>query len=167
MKKVDIEKITDNFIYLIGKEWMLISAGNKDKFNMMTANWGSIGFLWNKPVVSIFVRPERYTYNFIEQQDYFTLSFMGEEYKDVHKICGNQSGRDINKIVATGLTPIFTDNGNPVFEESRLTIECKKLYATNIRKEDFIDMDIYKKWYGTKGGDHKMYVGEILDAWSK
>lgn len=167
MKQVDIERISDNFIHIIGKEWMLVSAGNKEKFNMMTANWGGVGFLWNKPVVFIFVRPERYTYEFVESQPFFTLSFMSEEYKDVHKICGSKSGREIDKVAATGLTPIFTENGNPAFEESRLTLECKKLYADTIKESRFINKEIYEKWYGLKGGDHKMFIAEITNAWIK
>ena len=89
MKKLEISHLNDNFFETISKEWMLVTAGNSSKFNTMTANWGGIGFLWNKPVVYIFIRPERYTHKFIETNDYFTLSFLGEENKDIHKICGS------------------------------------------------------------------------------
>lgn len=166
MKKIEVEKITDNFIHIIGKEWMLVAAGNREKFNMMTANWGGVGFLWNKPVVFIFVRPERYTYGFIEQQERFTLSFMGEEHKGVYKICGSRSGRDIDKVAATGLTSVFTENGTPAFEESRLTLECRKLYAAPLTAENFLEKDIYIQWYGAHGGDHTLFVAEIVNAWS-
>ena len=85
MKKIEVKELKDNMFETISKEWMLVTAGTKDKFNTMTANWGGIGFLWNKPVAFIFIRPERYTLDFIEQNDYLTLSFLGEEHKDVHK----------------------------------------------------------------------------------
>ena len=119
MKAIEPSLVKDNFIEIIGKEWMLVSAGDKDKFNMMTASWGGVGFLWNKPVVFVFIRPERYTREFVDAKGAFTLSFLGEEHKTAHKICGAKSGRDIDKVAATGLTPYFTDLGNPCFEESR------------------------------------------------
>ena len=164
-KEVAIESLEFNPFTKISKEWMLVTAGTKDKFNTMTANWGGIGFLWNKPVAFIFIRPERYTFDFIEQNDYLTLSFLGEEHKDVHKICGSKSGRDIDKVKATGLQPLFTENGSITFEQARLTFECKKLYADMIKPEDFIDQSIIDRWYGeAHGGFHKMYVVEIVNV---
>ena len=131
----------------------------------MTANWGGAGFLWNRPVAFIFIRPERYTFDFIEQNDYLTLSFLGEEHKEVHKICGSKSGRDMDKVKATGLSPLFTENGSIIFEQARLTFECKKLYADLIKPRNFIDKSITDRWYGeSHGGFHKMYVMEIVNV---
>lgn len=167
MKAIEPSLIKDNFIEIIGKEWMLVSAGDKDKFNMMTASWGGVGFLWNKPVVFVFIRPERYTREFVDAKGFFTLSFLGEEHKAAHKICGSKSGRDIDKVAATGLTPCFTDLGNPCFKESRLTLECKTLYVTKIDKDHFVDSALYDKWYNaTSGNPHNVYVAEIVNAWS-
>ena len=115
MKEIKVNELTDNLFETISKEWMLVTAGTKDKFNTMTANWGGTGFLWNRPVAFIFIRPERYTFDFIEQNDYLTLSFLGEEHKEVHKICGSKSGRDMDKVKATGLSPLFTENGSIIF----------------------------------------------------
>ena len=98
MKEIKVNELTDNLFETISKEWMLVTAGTKDKFNTMTANWGGAGFLWNRPVAFIFIRPERYTFDFIEQNDYLTLSFLGEEHKEIHKICGSKSGRDMDKV---------------------------------------------------------------------
>lgn len=168
MKAIEPNSIKDNFIEIIGKEWMLVSAGTPEKFNMMTASWGGAGFLWNKPVVFVFIRPERYTREFIDARGSFTLSFLGEEYKAAHKICGSRSGRDIDKVAATGLTPYFTAAGNPCFEESRLTLECKTLYVTQMKKNDFLNPDLCEKWYNATAGDfHLVYVAEILNAWEK
>lgn len=83
MKPIAVSQLSDNFFETISKEWMLVTAGNKNAFNTMTANWGGIGFLWNKPVVYVFIRPERYTFDFMEKSDYFTLSFLGEENKSI------------------------------------------------------------------------------------
>ena len=85
MKPIAIKDLSENFFEVIGKEWMLVTAGNKDHFNTMTASWGGIGFLWNKPVVYVFIRPERYTFEFIEKSEYFTLSFLGEENRAIPK----------------------------------------------------------------------------------
>ena len=125
MKAINPNEIKDNFIELIGKEWMLVSAGDKEKFNMMTASWGGVGVLWNRPVVFAFIRPERYTREFIDAKNEFTITFLGPEHRKAHSICGSKSGREIDKVEATGLTPYFTEAGNPVFEEARLTLECK------------------------------------------
>lgn len=168
MKAIEPNSIKDNFIEIIGKEWMLVSAGTPEKFNMMTASWGGAGFLWNKPVVFVFIRPERYTREFIDARGSFTLSFLGEEYKAAHKICGSRSGRDIDKVAATGLSPYFTAAGNPCFEESRLTLECKTLYVTPMEKNNFLNPDLCEKWYNATAGDlHRVYVAEILNAWEK
>ena len=163
MKEIKVNELTDNLFETISKEWMLVTAGTKDKFNTMTANWGGAGFLWNRPVAFIFIRPERYTFDFIEQNDYLTLSFLGEEHKEIHKICGSKSGRDMDKVKATGLSPLFTENGSITFEQARLTFECKKLYADLIKPGNFIDKSITDRWYGeSHGGFHKMYVVEII-----
>ena len=109
MKKVEVKELSENFFEAIGKEWMLVTAGNKEAFNTMTASWGGIGWLWNKPVAFVFVRPERYTYEFIEKGDFLTLSFLGEENKKIHSVCGSKSGREVDKVKETGLKPLFRE----------------------------------------------------------
>ena len=107
MKKTNYEILgKEDALNLIGKQWMLVTAGTSEKFNTMTASWGGLGWLWNKPVAFVFIRPERYTHGFIEASDCMTLSFYGEEYREALKICGTKSGRDIDKVAATGLTPV-------------------------------------------------------------
>lgn len=168
MKEIKVNELKDNMIEAISKEWMLVTSGTKEHFNTMTASWGGIGFLWNKPVAFIFIRPERYTYEFIENNEFLTLSFLGEENKEVHKVCGSQSGRNTDKVKATGLKPVFTENGAVTFGQARLTLECRKLYADMVKPENFIDKSITGKWYGGgHGGFHKMYVVEIVHAWGE
>ena len=116
----------------------------------------------------VFIRPERYTREFVDAKGAFTLSFLGEEHKTAHKIFGAKSGRDIDKVAATGLTPYFTDLGNPCLEESRLTLECKTLYVTKMDKDHFVDPALYEKWYSAMAGNpHNVYVAEILNAWER
>ena len=163
MKAINPNEIKDNFIELIGKEWMLVSAGDKEKFNMMTASWGGVGVLWNRPVVFAFIRPERYTREFIDARNEFTITF-----RKAQSICGSKSGREIDKVAATGLTPLFTEAGNPVFEEARLTLECKVVYKSEIEEAKFLDPTVFPRWYDEKNGNaHIVYIAEILNAWEK
>ena len=165
MKKISVSELKDNMFDAIGKEWMLVTAGTPEKFNMMTASWGGTGILWGKPVAFIFIRPERYTYEFIEKGDTLTLSFLGEAHRDIHKICGSQSGRDIDKVAATGLKPYVTENGNIAYEQARLVLECKKLYADFIDADNFVDKLLINRRYGEgHGGFHNMYILEIQNV---
>lgn len=168
MTAISIKDLNESFIEVIGKEWMLVTAGDREHFNTMTASWGGIGFLWNKPVVFVFIRPERYTFEFIEKNEYFTLSFLGEENKAIHKICGSKSGREVDKVKETGLTPIVTEKGNILFKQGRLSLECRKLYTTKLKEREFLDPTVYKQWYGGGHGElHHVYVAEITSAWVK
>ena len=167
MKKVEVSELNDNVFTTIGKEWMLVTAGTKDKFNMMTASWGCLGWLWNKPVAVMFIRPERYTHELIEQNDSVSLVFLGnsDKARKAYEFCGSKSGRDCDKAAECGLTPVATDGGCVTFGEARLTLECRKLYKTKIRPEEMIDKSI-EQWYGgAKGGLHDVYVMEITAAY--
>ena len=164
--ETDPHELTGNVFRLIGRDWMLVTAGDQEKFNMMTASWGSMGYLWNKPVVMVFVRPQRYTFEFTEKKDEFTLSFFDEKYRHVLNVCGSVSGRDVNKVQESGLTPYFTEAGNPAFEEATLVLECKKLYTDFLKEEAFLDKKIVDSQYGQKDF-HKVYVAEIVHAWVK
>ncbi len=167
MKKIDLTTLTDNVFNLIGKEWLLITAGDKNGFNTMTASWGCIGWLWNRPVAVVFIRPERYTHLLAEQSDHITLSFLGngDEAREIYNLCGSKSGRDCDKIKESGLQPIETESGNIAFTQSHLTLECRKLYKDSIKPECFIDNSI-SKWYGEKGGYHDAYILEIVNAYT-
>lgn len=166
-EKVSWENLNDNAIRLIGKDWMLISAGSLDDgFNMMTASWGGLGWLWEKPVSFIFVRPQRYTFNFTEKEDYYTVTFYEEEYRDVLREMGTVSGRNFDKINYPDLTPFATENGSVAFKEAKIILECRKLYATDILEESFVDITLGNRIYPQKDF-HKMYIGEIVNVWMK
>ena len=126
---------------------MLVTAGNAEKFNMMTASWGGLGFLWNRPVAFVFIRPQRYTFDFVERNEGFTLSFFGEEYRKVLQLCGTKSGREIDKVAETKLTPFATPSGNMAFEEASLVLDCRKCYTDMIEKGNFIDYETVARWY--------------------
>ena len=168
MRKFDVKELNDNVFETIGKEWLLVTAGSKDKMNMMTASWGCLGWLWNKPVAVVFIRPERFTHELIEENEYMTLSFLGhsEEARKIYNFCGTKSGRNLDKVQATGLTPISLESGNVAYEQARLTLECRKLYKDSMSAEKFIDKDLLQ-WYGAKGGFHDVYVVEITHAYAE
>jgi flavin reductase (DIM6/NTAB) family NADH-FMN oxidoreductase RutF len=158
MREINIRELKENAVGLIADEWMLVGAGNEGGFNMMTASWGGLGEMWNKDVAVTVVRPQRYTYQFLEQNDLFSLSFFGDD-KAVHAVCGSKSGRDINKAAATGLTPCF-EHGTVTFEQARLTLICRKIYVSDVKPECFIDRSLLNCY---KDNDyHRAYVGEII-----
>lgn len=164
MKRINPREIDENVIRLIGDKWMLVAAGDREKFNMMTASWGSMGFLWNKPVVMVFVRPQRYTFEFTEKCDMFTLTFFDERYRQALNVCGSVSGKEVDKVKESELTPYFTETGNPASEEASLVLECRKLYTDFLEEEAFVDRKIVDAQYKEKDF-HKVYVAEIVNVW--
>lgn len=158
-------KLDENVFNLLDVKWMLITAGTSEHFNTMTASWGGFGVLWNKSVVTIFIRPQRYTYKFVEENPTFNISFFEEKYKPALNFCGSKSGRDYNKVKETGLTPVISPNNNITFQESYLSIDCKKLYTDDLKPDRFIDKTIIDKVYPSKDF-HRFYIGEIAGCYS-
>ncbi|MCQ2118836.1 MAG: flavin reductase [Bacteroidales bacterium] len=162
MKETTVEALKkENAIDLIAKQWMLVTAGTRESYNTMTANWGGVGYIWHRNVAFVFVRPERYTHDFMEREDIFTLSFYPEEYREALSICGTKSGRDIDKAAATGLVPEELPSGAMTFSQARLTLQCRKLFKSEMKDADFIERSIVDRWYGENGGFHTVYVAEI------
>ena len=157
-RDICVRDFKENIIELISKEYMLITAGNKDGYNMMTASWGFMGEMWGEDSVAVVVRPERYTMDFIESSDYFTLTFFGDN-KDIHKVCGSKSGRNVDKTALTGLSPVASDN-YVYFKEARLVLIIKKKYVQPMDKQFLIDKSIDEKWY-QNGGWHNLIIGSI------
>jgi flavin reductase (DIM6/NTAB) family NADH-FMN oxidoreductase RutF len=163
-KEIEPANLHESAFKIFNSDWTLITAGDSTKFNTMTASWGGIGVMWNKNVAYIVVRPTRYTYEFVEKSDRFTLSFFEEDYRDALNLCGTKSGRDIDKVKATGLTPVF-DGGSVYFQEARLVMICKKLYWQDITPDNFLSPDIEQ--YYPKKDYHRLYVGEIENIYEK
>lgn len=164
MREIKATEIKENAVKLIGKDWMLITSGDEKSYNTMTASWGGLGQLWNKDVCFIFVRPQRYTYEFLEKNNLFTLSFYPEEYRKALTFCGTKSGRDYDKAKETGLTPLFKD-GTTTFDEAKLTLVCKKIAFQDMSPEGFIDESIKDNY--AQNDYHRIYVGEILKVYEK
>lgn len=157
-KEISARELKDNFVKILSEDWALLTSGDEDAFNTMTVSWGGIGELWGKDVAFVFVRPQRYTFSFMEKFSHFSLSFFGGEYKKELAFCGSKSGKDVDKIKETGLTPIKIDN-TVGFKEAKITVVMKKLAYQDMSPEGFIDLSIMDNY---KAGDfHRVYVGEI------
>ena len=149
---------TENALKLIGKDYMLITTPDGDGANAMTASWGCMGVLWNKPVAICFIRPQRYSFGLAEESDYFSLAFFGSERRDAMMICGKQSGRDIDKMSACGFT-LMEEDGVPVISDASLLLVCKKLYVDDLKENCFVDRALLDNY---KAGDyHRVYILEI------
>ncbi len=152
-------ELRENVFNQIGRDWMLVTAGHIGNFNTMTASWGGMGVLWNANVCYAFVRPSRYTYEFMERENYFSLSFFDPGYRRSLQFCGAHSGRDTDKMAGAGLTPVF-DAQAPYFDQCSLSFICRKMYYQDIDPANFLDPTI--KNHYNQGDYHRMYVGEIV-----
>ena len=142
------------------KKWALLSAGKPEDFNTMTISWGGLGTLWNKPVATVYVRRSRYTHAFMDREDQFTISFFPETYKPVLGVLGSKSGRDMDKIHDSGLTPMAAGE-SIAFREAEVTLICRKLFVQELEL-DRIPADIRASLYAD-GDIHDMYIGEVVD----
>lgn len=161
----DINSLSFNPFKVIGKQWMLITAGDQEKCNTMTASWGSLGVLWNKNISTIYVRPQRYTVEFLDKCDYYSLCLFGDAQRPALNYCGSHSGRDVDKIKETGLTVLY-DEKAPYFAEATDVLICRKLYCQKIDPNCFIDQSIHEANYPNPDY-HKVYTGEIVKVLTK
>lgn len=164
-KKISVKEINGNVFELVGDHWMLVTGGDESGFNTMTASWGGLGVLWQKAVAFCFVRPQRYTRKFMDDGKYYTLSFFSENFRDKLYLCGAKSGRDVDKVKETGLTPCCADSGAVYFQEAELVIVCKKIYFHDFEPENFLTPEIAGTY--ENGDYHRMYVGEIVEVLTK
>lgn len=164
-RKTDVKNLK-NAIEAIGTQWMLITAKDEiqGKVNAMTASWGCMGVLWNKPICVIFIRPQRHTLSLTEKQDRFSLAFLGEEHRDALRLCGTTSGRDTDKLTQAGLHTEKLD-GVEVIREAETVLIVKKLYADDLKEASFLDPALLSNY---KEKDyHRFYVCEIEEAYTK
>ncbi len=161
MKEASIDSLNFNPMTLISDEWMLLTAGTKDTgFNSMTCSWGHLGSIWGHYSAVCYVRPQRYTKEFVDREDLYTLSFFSADYKKDMAYIGSHSGRDEDKLAATGLTAV-SEEGYTYYKEAKLVLVCKKLYRAPIKEECFIDKSVVDSCYPEKDF-HDMYIGEIV-----
>ena len=162
--RIDPKELNQNVFSMIGEQWMLVTAGTAERCNTMTASWGGLGVLWGKNVAYSVIRPQRYTFELLEENDAYTLSFYPPECKKALALCGKVSGRDVDKFTDSGLTPCF-DQAAPYYEQARLVFLCRKLYRQDMEESAFLDKGLLEKWYDNDL--HRMFVGEIVKVLEK
>ena len=159
MREIEPSALDKNVFQLVGEDWMLVTAGGPDKLNTVTASWGGLGVIWGEPAATVYLRPQRYTKEFVDAHDTFTLSFFDEGWRKQLAYLGSVSGRDEDKVAKAGLTVVH-DGETPYFEEARLTLIGRKLYAQDMKEACFMDSVQPERWYPEKDF-HTLYVIEL------
>ncbi|MGE1061745.1 flavin reductase family protein [Megasphaera paucivorans] len=165
LQKVDLNVLTPEVFSVFGTQNALLTAGDKSNSNTMTIGWCGLGRMWNLPSCNVYVRQSRYTFNFIEKYQYFTISVLPRELHDKVTYCGIHSGRDVDKFQQCGLTLQYGIENAPFIAEAEWGIVCKKLYAQDLKPESVIDERVFKS-YAAEGW-HRMYIGEVLELYMK
>ena len=166
-KKFNVrEDFTEN-----GFQWFhdaeLLATGEKGKSNAMTIGWGGIGTLWGRTALTVYVAEKRYTKEFMDKAEYFTVMAFDVKDSKVLNYMGTKSGRDGDKAQALGLHTAYTANGTPYYTEATMVIECKIMYAAPFDPQYF-KSDAPKQMYAYfPAGIHSMYIGEVVNAWEK
>ena len=163
---VDLKSLTPEIFRVFGSQNALLTAGDKSGCNTMTIGWCQLGRLWSIPVCTVYVRPERYTYAFLESHDHFTVSVLPLSDRQTAQVCGTKSGRDIDKIKECGLTLRRGAGDAPFFDEAEWVLVCRKLYAQDLDESCVLDERVLHH-YGAKGGWHRAYTGEVVEAYTK
>ncbi len=153
-------EFTTNILSVFDKQWALLTAGTEENFNTMTISWGGLGTIWNKPVATVYVRTSRYTHDFMEENEYFTVSFYPEEYRKALGVLGSKSGRDMDKMHDSGLTPVSA-GASMSFREAEVTLVCRKLFR-QILDVDAMPETVARQMYEGQA-PHDMYIGEIVE----
>lgn len=155
-----------NTVGMLRDDWMALAVGKEGDMNAMTIGWGDLGVLWNKPIFTVYVSTDRYTHEFMQRNEYFTVTAFPDEMREALAYIGSHSGREGDKLTPAGLHPEFTELGNPIFKEADLAIECKIIYAHQFESDKLCD-DV-KHFYEDRGmGIHYAYIGEIVNVWKK
>jgi len=160
-REIEAKSLLINPFVMLDDDWALLSAGGVGKFNTMTISWGNMGIMWGKPILTVVVRPQRYTKEFIDDMDLFTISFYSNSHRKALELLGSKSGRDSDKITESALTPLFIDD-TVAFEEAERIFLCRKLFGgQQLDASKFVDQSLDSTMYPNKDY-HYFYVGEIV-----
>lgn len=166
----DIDKDWDEnpFTWFKG-QGLLLAVGDSVKNNAMTIGWGSLGNLWKEigaNTVTVYVAEERYTYQFMEENRYFTVMAFDKDDARILGYMGTHSGRDGDKAAHLGLHTLYTEHGTPYYEEASIVLECEIIYKAPFLKEGMCE-DAQKFYEGFSAGVHHMYIGNVINAMKK
>lgn len=159
-----MRKTINDMYDLFNKKWALVASGQLNDFNVMTVSWGSLGTLWSRDIVTVYIKPCRYTHQFMEKNVYFTVSFYDEEYRRDLALLGRLSGRDGDKVAKTKLQPIACGD-SVTFSQARVTILCRKIYQHDFQREG-IPEEVIERYYQTEE-PHTMYIGEVVGVFGE
>ena len=164
-EKIDVTEL-DNAIKAIGTDWMLITVDDAEngRANAMTASWGTLGVIWNKPVCICFVRPERHTFKLLNEKKELSIAFLEKDRREAYTVCGRQSGADLDKLKKCGLTTLSLD-GISVISEAQTALTCKVLYEDDIKESGFLDSALLSNY--ASAGYHRVFICEIIGAYKK
>ena len=167
MKEISYKDLSVNPMTMFGEEWLALAAGTENGANAMTIAWGHLGSLWERdthanrlPTAIVYVRPGRYTKEFMDRESVFTLSLFDEDRKKALGYLGSHSGRDGDKFSASGITPVF-EEGTVYCKEAKMVFICRKLYQSSLKEEGFVDKGLIDFNYPLRDF-HEMYIGEII-----
>jgi flavin reductase (DIM6/NTAB) family NADH-FMN oxidoreductase RutF len=167
LRPVEVTALQPDIFRVFEEQPPLLTAGDRDRCNTMTIGWCQLGTLWHMPVCTVYVRPERYTYQFMEEQDYFTVSVLPEREKQTLRICGTKSGRDLDKVKECGLTVCYGAGDAPFFDEAELVLVCKKIFVQDMSPDCVVDGTNILPYYGENNGWHRIYTGQVVEAYMK
>ena len=160
---IDLSRVTLPVFQSWDRQWFLLTAGDlaAGRFNTMTVGWGGFGIMWKKPMALVVVRPTRHTRSLMDEYPEFTLCGFGSREREALEYCGSHSGRDVDKVAETGLTPVASSRVRaPGFDEAELIVECRQMYWQDFDPRrflgEFIEGNYPNKDY------HRMYLGEVL-----
>ncbi len=153
------DKLDISAFEIFDKSWALVTAGTLKDFNTMTISWGGLGTLWSKPVATVYIKPVRHTWQYMNQSEYFSVSFYDEDYRQDLLTLGTKSGRDGDKVALTRLNAVESD-GIVTFKQAKITLVCRKIYWQDMNR-DAMPEDVIKTYYETEE-PHRMYVGEVV-----
>jgi flavin reductase (DIM6/NTAB) family NADH-FMN oxidoreductase RutF len=163
LEPIAVLDFAPRIFHLFDEQWLLLACGDfgKKHFNAMTISWGSVGVIWNRPFVQVVVRPTRYTFEFMNQYDTFTVSAFKDDYREALNLLGSLSGRDGDKIGRSGLTPVASRVvASPSFAEAELVLECRKLFWQDLDPRHFLDASIEKNY--PQKDYHRVFFGEVV-----
>jgi len=160
MKEINAKDFSIKIFESIGKDAFLLAAGILTHHNCMTVGWAGLGYLWKRPMAFVYVRPKRYTFQFMEKYDYFSLNFFSPEYNDILQLCGSKSGRNINKMNLETISPVDYLQKTIYYKEAKTVIICKKIYYQDLNPENLIDKSVLNLY--PFNDFHRIYYGEIV-----
>lgn len=158
-REVLIGQLEFNPFSMIGEDGFLVSAAKGAHVALTTSQWGLMGFLWNRPVVTMYIRPSRYTFEFLRSVDRFTVSFFPQEMAPALRYCATHRGWNEDKLAGSGLVPERIGD-YVLFSQSNLTFACRRLYMRPMDESLIMDKVIVDEYYEDKDV-HWSFSGQI------